>query len=174
MLRNFDAGLCIMALRVALKTAEHKFLGIVFHRSARYTSRAGRHLNTMALRGDLIRRVTTFLHGYNNIPCPRYLSISLPPGGIFKSDSNKQTRFHQVFPFRQQKGERSGKLVTTFETGKSRPSSVKITERSERGKLVSRDSCSSATMAELVAGKLGSPPAGEGKRPEGGEREEVG
>lgn len=47
------------------------------------------------------------------------------------------------------------------------PSSVKITERSERGKLVSRNSCSSATMAELVAGKLGSPPAGEGKRPEG-------
>lgn len=76
----------------------------------------------MALRGDLIRRVTTFLHGYNNIPCARYLSISPPRGGIFKSDSNKQTRFHRVFSFRQQKGERSGKLVTTFETGKSRPS----------------------------------------------------
>lgn len=94
----------------------------------------------MALRGDLIRRVTTFLHGYNNISPAHSISLDAPPWGegIFKFlESNKQTHFRRVFFDRQQKGERSGKLVTTLKTSKSRwrPPGK---NRQERGKPVSR------------------------------------
>lgn len=102
----------------------------------------------MALRGDLIRRVTSLLHGYNNISpahtryLSRYFSASGRKNIQIPSRINKH-RFHRVFfDHRQQKGERSGgnwlrlwKLVN--HDGALPPPPVKIGERA--GKLVSRE-----------------------------------
>lgn len=133
----------------------------------------------MALRGDLIRRVTTFLHGYNNISPAHSISLDAPPWGegIFKFlESNKQTHFRRVFFGRQQKGERSGKLVTTLETSKSRwrPPGKNRQESGETGFSETavpqrrRERRWPSSLLENSVRGVPLPLSGEGKRPEGG------